>query len=590
MCGIIGLINLNQNKQYDEQIKSALCTLSSRGPNHQDIKTYGNVKLGHTRLSILDLSHQSDQPMEYSERYALVYNGEIYNYKELREELKSYGFEFKTSGDTEVLLKAYVHWGKDCVSHFDGMWAFALYDKQAQELFCSRDYFGIKPFYYYHSEDLFVFSSEIKAILEFVKTRKVNYDVIVPFIARGIVDFSEMTFFKEIYRLLPSHHLSFDLNVSKFTVRKYYNLTKKDTDGLSHQDVYSLLENSVRLRLRSNVKIGTCLSGGLDSSCITAIAHKLYGGYLEAIHAKSSAIRNDESVYAQKVARYLGIKLHTIEPTHEQFWKNVDAVIYTQDEPFGSTSIFMQYFVMQKANEIGCTVMLDGQGADEVFLGYENYLWHIYLELKKNKAFNEEDFFQSLKLFRTNRNIILENAKKINNFEKIFKIIKNGNFADKCLKEALLKKLLSRPVKSFDFQKKEIFSRQMQALLRYEDRNSMHFSVETRLPYLDRQLVENVVNMSIEEKFNHGYLKYILRQAIEKQGLLPKDIVWRYNKIGFESPQDEWIEIYKESMIQEIEDSTLLKSIFTKIEIKQNDFLWKLFCIARWEKIFNVKV
>jgi len=586
MCGIVGYIQ-KQTKSYTNQIHNAIKVLSSRGPNHQEIKKYGYVILGHTRLSILDLSHDSDQPLEYK-KYSLVYNGELYNYKELREELKGYGYTFDTSGDTEVVLKAYDYWGQDCVDHFNGMWAFALYNQEEKVLFCSRDNFGIKPFFYYEDDDVFVFSSEIKAILEFVHNRQINYDVIVPYIARGIVDFSEMTFFKDIYRLLPSHNLAFDIQTSQFKIIKYYDIKKQNSDNLSHEDIYNLLEDSIALRLRSDVKVGTCLSGGLDSSSIAAIAHKFYGKNLEAIHAKSSLQSNDESMYAQKVAEHLGIKLHIIEPTHQQFWENVDTLVYTQDEPFSSTSIFMQYFLMQKAKEIGCAVMLDGQGADEVFLGYEHYFPIIYDETIQKDSKSASSFLDNLKLFKITKENILFEYNRLNDFEQTWNlIVEKGNFNPQVLNKKICKDLLNYE-NILEFQKKEIFTKNMQALLRYEDRDSMQFSIEARLPYLDYRLVEAVVNSNITKKFDNGYLKYLLRKSIETQDLLPKDILWRYNKMGFESPQEKWIEVYKDQMLKEIEKSDILKKIFTKIDIRRNDFLWRVFCIARWENVFEV--
>jgi len=461
LCGIIGFITFNKNKNYSKTIKNALQTLDTRGPNHKELKEYDNVVLGHVRLSILDLSSNSNQPMEYEDRYTLVYNGEIYNYKEIREKLIRYGYKFYTEGDTEVVLKAYDYWGDKCVDHFNGMWAFAIYDMQRKKLFCSRDQFGIKPFFYYQDKDIFVFASEIKAILEFIENKEANLEVIAPFIIKGITDFSKKTFFKNIYRLLPSHNLYFDLKTATLETCEYYQIKNEVKEPLNYEEIYKLLEESVSLRLRSDVKVGTCLSGGLDSSCIAAIAKGVYGNKLEAVHAKSTAKRNDESEYAKIVAKHLGIKLHIIEPSHQEFWKNVDQVIYTQDEPFSSTSIFMQYFVMEKAKEIGCTVMLDGQGADEVFLGYENYLSIIYNEAFNKEEANKNSFFETTKLFKSSKEKILADSKKLNNFENEWDlIIKNSKLNHSYLDKELFRKLLS-PQNILEFQKKEIFSKSM---------------------------------------------------------------------------------------------------------------------------------
>jgi len=593
MCGILGFISFNQQSlhEYKEIFNSSLKRLESRGPDNTQIETFENILFGHTRLSVIDLSKRANQPMKYlNDRYTLIFNGEIFNYKELKNELLGLGYTFSTNSDTEVILAAYDCWGKLCVNKFNGMWAFAIYDDKKKEVFCSRDRFGKKPFFYYQKDGLFIFSSEIKAILPFLKKRKVNYDVLAPFITRGITDFNEMTFFENIYKLLPSHNIELKFQNSEILINKYYDIKEQKHEKNTYQDIYSLLEDSISLRLRSDVKVGICLSGGLDSSSIAAIASKINNKNLVAIHGKSSLIQNDESQYAKEVARHLGLDLEIIEPTSMDFWDSLNEVIYCQDEPFSSTSIFMQNFVMKKANELGCKVMLDGQGADEVFLGYETYLVNIFKSLRETKDFNKEVFLSELKLFKFTKEMIESESEKNNDFEVNWNIISNkGNINKEFLNKKQFKDLLVNK-DIFNMQKRELFSKRLQALLRYEDRNSMSFGIETRLPFLDYRIVENMLNTPLEKKFDKGYLKYFLRKSMEDSKLLPKNLVWRYNKMGFESPQSLWINEYKDEMLEEVMNSKILSKVFSKIDIRRDDFLWKLFSIARWEKVFNVEV
>lgn len=588
MCGILGYVSWNKTVSHD-QFRKALRKLDPRGPDHSNVVQIANVTLGHTRLSILDQSSVSHQPMCYQGKYYLIFNGEIYNYKELKKELLQKGYTFETTSDTEVLLAAYVCWGEGCVERFNGMWAFAIYDKKRETLFCSRDRFGIKPFYYIWNEEYFLWGSEIKALLDFSEKRRVNYNVLTPFITRGVTDYGEETFFASIKKLLPSQNLTLSTLDQTLKIETYYQL-KASTQTLGHEALYSLLEESVSLRLRSDVKVGTCLSGGLDSSVLTAIAKKLSHDNLTSIHAKSTMKQNDESMYALRVADVTGVNLEIIEPSSEAFWQNIDDVVYRQEEPFVSTSIFMQYFVMKKAKDAGCIVMLDGQGADELFLGYEHYLTHIYSELKKNQGFDEESFFSELKLFRMKKERIIEAWENMNDFEASWVRIQKGGIKKGYLHKELFKDLFGVLPDPLSFQTREIYSKNLQALLRYEDRNSMSFGVEARLPYLDYRLVEAVMGLPVEKKCAKGYLKYPLRKAIESNNLLPNDIIWRYNKMGFEAPQNEWIKRYKDKMLQEIFDSKLIEEVFESVDIREESFLWRLFNIARWEKVFNVSL
>ena len=590
MCGILGLVTLGNSQETKEKFLNALSLLAHRGPDFVSFVQDKNIFLGHTRLSIIDLDDRSNQPMCYQDKYILVFNGEIYNYKELREELYLQGYRFHTQGDAEVLLCAYDFWGEKCVEHFNGMWSFTLLDKTKNKLFCSRDRFGEKPFFYYKDDNKFIFASEIKAILPFLKSVKANIPAMIPFIVRGNVDcYKNETFFKDIYRLNPSQNLVVDLENLDFQTSLYYEIASQEIHAQNPaQHLRMLLEDSIKLRLRSDVPIGSCLSGGLDSSCVNALIARLNPNKnnFVAIHAKSTLKENDESEYAKRVAESLGVELCIVEPSKQDYLDNLEAVMLAQDEPFGSTSLYMQYFVMQKARELGIKVMFDGQGADEVFLGYETYLPYIYNDLQHK--ISESDFFKTLKSFKYSKELILREMQDIGAFETIFnRISERSNIKLQYLSLESLKAIF-KFADMFSFNIRELMQNNLQALLRFEDRDSMAFGVEARLPYLDSRIVDFILNLPIEIKFQKGYLKHLLRAACED--LLPRDIIWRYNKLGFESPQTYWFNGEREKMKATIKHSRIIQEIFTKADIREDVFLWRLFSIAKWEELYKVEL
>lgn len=598
MCGISGIINKNGNTVLHCEIKRMNDLIKHRGPDDEGFYFDKNIAFGHRRLSILDLSSNGHQPMSYLDKYIITYNGEIYNYIELREELKKDGYRFKSDTDTEVILASYDKWGIECVNRFNGMWAFAIYDKEKEIIFCSRDRFGIKPFYYTEVNDKFVFGSEIKQLLEFYDKRYVNKKILIDYLVIGFENHTDETFFENIFILKQSHNLIYDLKTNSYKIERYYDIKKEEIklDENSSIELYSkILGDAVNLRLRSDVKVGTCLSGGLDSSSIAAIASDIYNRKNNekfiAIHAKSSQKSGDESLFAQEVANHCNLDLHIIEPSQEDFINFIDEVIYTQEEPFGSPSIFMQYFVMKKSRELGCKVLLDGQGGDEVLVGYERYYPAYLMSL---------GFFGFIKGFlNASKNSKLTNKELLGYFlyftnSKIrIKILKNKN---KFIKKEYLNlasfDILEKNSRSylnlFELQYHEIFHTQLPHLLRYEDKNSMRNSIETRLPFLDFRAVETALAINNKYKIKNGWTKYILRKTVDK--ILPKNIVWRKNKFGFEAPTKLWIDAIDSKLIETIKNSLILGKILNTINFKELDLKqkWKLFNIAKWESIYKV--
>ncbi len=408
--------------------------------------------------------------------------------------------------------------------------------------------------------------------------------------------------YKNIYKLEQGHNLRYDLKKDTFDIYRYYDLqiddnlsTLPETDSIDHLN--NKFKNAISLRLRSDVRVGTCLSGGLDSSSIAAIASKEYYAQTNerfiAIHAKSIEEKTDESSFAKKVAEHCNLNLIETVPQLEDITEQIVEVVYTQEEPFGGVSIFMQYFVMKKAKESGCKVMLDGQGGDETLFGYEGYLPYYFASLLRN--FNLLVYVQELK----NLNTFLISKKKIliNSFIVLFKnelsYIKRLFFSKKVfIKVKDDRKRLNYLYKFVDFksfQKRDLMKRHLPQLLKYEDKNSMRHSVETRLPFVDYEFISSAVSINDKFKFKNGYLKYILRKMVEN--ILPSSITWRKNKFGFEAPEDMWIEKHKDMMIAKIKKSDILNALVEKNDnmYENNSILWKMYNISVWEKVYNVK-
>jgi asparagine synthase (glutamine-hydrolysing) len=604
MCGISGIISKNIYPVQSELLEKMNALISHRGPDADGFYYWNSVGFAHRRLSILDVSSEGNQPMHFSDKYTIIYNGEVYNYLEIREELRDLGYSFKTGTDTEVILAAYDYWGDNCLNKFNGMWSFAILDKIKELIFCSRDRFGIKPFYFTDNDKCFAFGSEIKQLLLHFDIVKADRDILIEFLLTSIDNHSEKTYFSGIHSLLPGHWLRFSLRDYSVQIRQYYNLydqiVPSDNDLFKNTtELKYILKSAVSLRLRSDVTVGTCLSGGLDSSAISAIASKEFvkktGRKFTAIHARSTESETDESKFAIKVAEHYNLDLHVVAPSTQDFVRLVDEVIYTQEEPFGSPSMFMGYHVFQEAKKLGCKVMLNGQGGDEVLLGYERY-YTSYLHTLP--------FFKRIKeivLQTNNSGLSFTDAILYYFYFSSFRLRKGKLIKDSLIKPELLKKHSYRTLRLsvdsfkdiFELQKLEVTTIQLPHLLRYEDRNSMRHSIETRLPFLDYRMLEVSLSAKPEHKIRDGWTKYILRKALD--GILPDSVIWRKNKLGFNAPDRTWLSHHEESMKKEISQSKLLREItsvnklldqFSSMSLKNK---WKYYNVAVWERVYDVK-
>ena len=540
MCGINGFSWSNEFliREMNEAIRH-------RGPDDEGVFLDERVSLGHVRLSIIDLSPKGHQPMKYKRggrELWIVYNGEVYNFRKLREELEKRGYIFNSSTDTEVILAAYMEWGPECVERFNGMWAFAIYDVKKREVFLSRDRFGIKPLYYYYDGQNIIFSSEIKGILTHSIPRIPNDDAIFDFLYYNLVDHMEDTFFEGIKRLMPGHNAIFDIETRKLKVWRYYNLRERISRGVkaNPERFRRLFKQAVKRRLIADVPVGSCLSGGLDSSSIVCIMREIeQDADIRTFSLVFPGFKLDESKYQEEVVKKCRVEWNqtTFEP--EDILNDIMDLIRTQEEPFSTLSIYGQYRVMKLAREMGMKVLLDGQGSDEILAGYHYFFGYYYYELFK--ALKWGALIREILSYRkkTGSNLALRYFFGLLLPERLQRWILNRG---SILKDESLKEHSHR--KDPRFRRKPLNQALVDAvlytlpsLLRFEDKNSMRWSIETRVPFLDPELVEYVLSTDSTAKIWKGITKAILREALK--GVVPEVILKRTDKIGFATPDKE---------------------------------------------------
>lgn len=574
MCGISGIINFNQKPVNENEIRLMMEKMKHRGPDDEGVYIDNNVGLGFVRLSILDLSPAGHQPMFSKDgQYVIVFNGEVYNYIEIRDELKN-DFQFRTGTDTEVVLAAYQKWGEACLDKFNGMFAFVIYNTKTKLLFGARDRYGIKPFYYYQDNNKFIFASEIKSLLPLVK-RQANDSVIFDYLLYNRTDHTEQTFLKNIFKLQHDSILSIKDNSVK--IKKWYNLNEKIGENkiISPEDYRGLLKDSLKLRLRADVPVGVSLSGGIDSSSIVSSLIKDFNltelNTFSAVYGKDEP--TDESSF---IDEYKGMvkNMHYTYPTADMFFNDFESFIDAHNEPVPDIGPYAQYKVMELASKF-VTVTLDGQGADEQLAGYHYFFGSYYKELFKKFKFQKlliENYFY----FKNHKSLdaveymiyyflpsSLQNKVNSNIFPSIKKSFINSQKNNRKINEMLYspKNLNDSLLQHFEYK--------LEHLLRWEDLNAMHFSIESRVPFLDYRLVEATLATPSNQKINKGETKHILRQAM--QDILPNKITQRKDKKGFSNPRDKWFrtENFKNSILEIINSEKFKKRGYFDSNIAQ---------------------
>jgi asparagine synthase (glutamine-hydrolysing) len=664
MCGIAGYISLSSTIEDNNVIVRMTNTLRHRGPDDEgyvlanidsgtlttwagkdtrkDTASSGfnytpkyrvdsdkfrsekvNIALGHRRLSILDLSPSGHQPMCNKDGTIwIVYNGEIYNYIELREELENKGHTFVSKSDTEVLIYSYEEWGEECVHRFNGMWAFTILDLNKKSLFASRDRTGVKPFYYHYDGKTFIFASEIKALLNVVPLGINNGVVWDYLVLRTNHHFSE-TFYEGIMELEPSHSLSLRLS-GELKEKRYwkpnvnYELGKfsKEELGRYTKELLPLIENAVELRLRSDVPVGSCLSGGLDSSTIVAVANKFLvkeagacalGEKQKTFTSSFDDEVYDERKYANIVASKCKVEQHYIFPSAEGLISEIEKVMQIQEEPFISSSIYAQYKVMEKVRDVGVKVLLDGQGGDELFGGYYSYYFLNLVNLIKLCR-----LYEFVGEWRS-----MNRVARFGNIYQIYAFVKEASRLFPLKVQLFMRDLAIREIEFIDtdflnsYKERarrwletiseaslgkrlhaDLIAYNLKGLLRYEDRNSMFFSIEARTPYADDyRLMEFMLSIPNCYKVREGWTKYIMRKTVE--GLIPDEICWRKDKMGFVTPETKWLKkllMEKKNELLTVNDHFFKKDHFRKQITNYLQSDKEHFTLSRIWRVINVEM
>lgn len=538
--------------------------------------------LGSRRLAILDLSPAGHMPMSYADgRCWVVFNGEIYNYRELRQQLQTLGYTFRSDSDTEVILAAYLEWGVDCLSRFNGMFGIALWDSERNVLFCARDRFGVKPFYYHRQEGFFAFASEIKALVQHPSVpRKPNEEVIYDYLALGLSDHSEQTFFEGIVTLPPGHFALLDLADGALRQQRWWDVQVNDRfepQSARHEErVYTefadLLEDAVRLRLRSDVPVGSALSGGLDSSSIVVLANRLLleeqviprhlvGEHQQTFTARNAEADIDEHFYSNLIVRRTGAQEHLVYPKAETLWGELAQFAWHQDEPVNSTSQYAQWCVMRLAKQNGVTVLLDGQGGDEILAGYTAYV-PLYVDQVRQYAGLGAAAKAAWQTARIGGGPVVDqlinhakhrlpwHAQRLVDTLRPPRLgpghggtgLQEWQLAPVLMDHCHERRWTAPQLDSAGLAghlHRDLTATNLPKLLRYEDRSSMAFSLETRLPFLDYRVVQMVFSLPLNYRFHDGWSKYLLRRAMSDR--LPSEITWRKTKLGYPTPEVNWL-------------------------------------------------
>ncbi|MBR8842457.1 asparagine synthase (glutamine-hydrolyzing) [Pseudoalteromonas sp. JC3] len=613
MCGIFTAIN-NDKKELD--IIKLLNSINHRGPDDfgwaswQDSSAEfskeeklpsGEVIQGHARLSILDLSPLGWQPMRSAcGNYSLCYNGEVYNYIELREELEQEGVSFVSNSDSEVILYALIKWGENAISRFRGMFAFTFYDSVNKELLVVRDFFGIKPLYYAQVNNNIYFASEVEQLnlLEDVENT-IDSQMVYEYMLSGATDHSTDTMYSSIKQFPSAHYAKIKVGeVVKIEPIRYWDidLSNKITPTFENavSKVRELFLDSVRLHMRSDVPIGAALSGGIDSSAIVCAIRHLYPE--QEIHSFSFIADNDnlsEEKWIDIVNSHVNAKAHKIRVKREELVQDLDDLVRTQGEPFGSTSIYAQYRVFKEAKDKGITVMLDGQGADEMLAGYIFFQASLLAGLiRQGKLLKARRFYRScIENTSSTSNYLIQTTVRellpVSLAQKLKKVfipskrlpwlseswmLENGVSDANKFKRKVDKK---HPVNAH--LKSNLTELGLPHLLRYEDRDSMRWSIESRVPFLHVELVEYLYSLPEEYLLNEeGTSKYVFREAM--RGIVPDEILDRKDKIGFATPERDWL-TKMESWVNDKLDKAESLPMFNSSELKQE-----------WEKVLSGEI
>lgn len=625
MCGINGILYFGgiSSGKDDEfhfaNIRKMNEAIAHRGPDGEGIFIDYPICLGHRRLSIIDLSDNGNQPMFNEDRsIVLVFNGEIYNYKELIPDLINKGHRFKSNCDTEVVIHAYEEYGEDCVKMFNGMWAFAIFDMKRRKLFASRDRFGVKPFYYFKDNERFIFSSEIKAILGIAGTKNAEHCKVFNYLAYGYKTNDGKTFFQNINELLPSHNLT--IKNDSISISPYWTFPDTRYSGSELEtELRDLIFDSVSIRFRSDVPVSILLSGGIDSGIIASATNELIeSGMLDNNSVSSySAVfpgfKYDESEQIKQIlARCPHIQGNYITPSSDSLAIQLPAFVYGMGEPVFSSTSFAHYVIMQEISKRGVKVVLNGQGSDEAWCGYDKYIIGYFLLdllMSQPEKFLSQFKTASEKMGLSATYVLGQLLKAIlprryasyirsKYSEKIYDSL-DSEFTkqnNECFRNPVIKRTSSKNLETY--MKYNITYQGFNQILHYEDHSSMQSSIEMRSPFIDYRIMELAFSLPSQTKLHDGITKKILRDTFSD--LLPDNIVNNYNKIGFVTPFDEWSkepsmsEFIKDVLNSDglkkrrIYDKNKLSRLLSTSQTNKNFPLWRILNLELWIKSYDI--
>ena len=625
MCGVFGWLTAGERPDR-RVVEQALGLIAHRGPDGAGVWDENGLALGHRRLSIVDLSDAGLQPMHYRGRWVISYNGEVFNFVELRRELEALGHQFVSHSDTEVLLGAFDQWGIEAVHRFNGMFAILLFDRAERRLYAIRDRFGVKPLYYWTAPggDV-VFASEIKQFTAMPGWRaKVNPQRAYDFLAWALMDHTQETIFDGVMQVPPGHLVELPVGQGGWQnvlPRRWYSLSPRPFQGSlpeAAQAFRDLFVDAVRLRLRADVPVGSCLSGGLDSSSVVCAIDLLLdhdGADQRTYSACSHVEQVDERRHIDQVVAHTGVRGRYTYPDIESLFELLPTMLWHQDEPFCSTSIFAQWNVFELAAQDGVKVMLDGQGADEQLAGYHSFFGPHLLGLLRSGRLGS--FVSEMAAMRSMHQYpfrwFAERLAQHALPKSMRQVIRRGlgyqhsspNWIDMSRLKASpvdpLQAIGARASSTRDFSEALLSGGNLQMLLHWEDRDSMAHSVEARVPFLDYRLVEFVLGLPDDFKIREGTTKFVMREAM--RGLLPESIRVRQDKIGFATPEEVWMrqsapQAFRKALDEAIDcaGGVLTRHARHELESVLNgsrpfSFLpWRMICFGNWVRRFDVTV
>ena len=628
MCGITGFIDFKKQTSL-EVLKSMTDTMEHRGPDGSGNEifnlTEAQLGLGHRRLSIIDLSEVSKQPMQVGDNW-LTFNGEIYNYKEIRAELEKLGHQFNTQGDTEVILKSYEQWGEKCLEKFIGMFAFVLFDKAKNELFCARDRAGVKPFFFYQTNDLFLFASELKAFHKHPKfDKKLNHAAVSAFVQFGNVP-SNLCIYENCHKLKPGHSLTFSISENKIETKQYWNVydfynqsKSKVSFEEAKEETESILQSAVDYRMVSDVPVGVFLSGGYDSACVSALLQKDRTEKIKTFTIGVPDMGLNEAPFAKEVAKHLGTEHHEFNCTTKEAIELIDELPFHYDEPFADSSAIPTTLVSKMARK-EVTVALSADGGDETFAGYNRYDFLSRYQSKLNKipSFARKGTASLMDKIPSDKLPILRDKYNFHNrYEKLKGVLRDPSAESIMLSvsqqftDNQLKKIVKSTAEIGEtaFTSKEFLNPKSSPLsymmaidyqtylvddiLQKVDRATMTVSLEGREPLLDHRIIEYAAQLPDDFKYRNGEKKFILKEIVHQY--IPKEMMDR-PKMGFAIPIASWMQNELKNHVEEyLSESKInnqglfnwsaisdLKTKFFKGKKELDSKLWYLLMFQMW--------